>query len=280
MSPDRYFGVQFLFFLVWAAALLWLPVFQPKPPPPPPPPPPRVVDGVWNGEVRSATTSVALRNALIELRAGRDAALTAPVVKRAVSGPTGAFSLQAPPGLYSARVTLTGYEPETWAVTLAVRPLVHDIFLVPSVPVGSLRIRLTWGERPADLDLHVATSPQDPQGFHVYYGNRSARQVSLDRDDVTSFGPETITMPLTGQKVRVYVHDYTNRTARGPSMALASSEAVVDVYGASGHLARYTVDTHAAGTLWTVFDLEGPGPTLTPIHRYEYEQSPLGVLMH
>jgi hypothetical protein len=58
------------------------------------------------------------------------------------------------------------------------------------VKQGQLRIVLTWGETPRDLDSHLDT----PSGCHVFYGRKQCNrgQESLDTDVTDSFGPETI----------------------------------------------------------------------------------------
>ena len=54
---------------------------------------------------------------------------------------------------------------------------------------GQLRVVLTWGETPRDLDSHLDT----PSGCHVYYGRKQCRgEASLDTDVTDSYGPETI----------------------------------------------------------------------------------------
>lgn len=57
------------------------------------------------------------------------------------------------------------------------------------VKSGQLRIVLTWGETPRDLDSHLDT----PSGCHLFYGRKQCRgEASLDTDVTDSFGPETI----------------------------------------------------------------------------------------
>lgn len=50
---------------------------------------------------------------------------------------------------------------------------------------GVIKVTLTWGAEP-DVDLHAF----EPNGSHVYYANLHGQSGELDRDDVTSFGPE------------------------------------------------------------------------------------------
>ncbi|MCW8631650.1 hypothetical protein OQH38_16240, partial [Acinetobacter baumannii] len=55
--------------------------------------------------------------------------------------------------------------------------------------LGSMRIVLTWGEKPLDLDSHLNYSNQ-----HIYWSNKEGHQANLDVDDRDSYGPETITI--------------------------------------------------------------------------------------
>jgi hypothetical protein len=266
---------QLLLFLAWFAGLLWLPWLQPRSATPYRRVRAPIAHGSWSGDVRSATTGARLAGASIELRIGRDAPVTARPLERVATHAADAFVIGAAPGVYTARIQAPGFEPETRIVTLSSRPLRRDVFLVPGVPVGSLRVCLSWGDAPADLDLHLDTPGVTDGQVHVFWGMRSAGPVSLDRDDVDAHCPETITLPLIRGTYRVHVHDYSDREATdGPgARVLARSEAVIDVYGSSGHLARYTVDPRATGTLWTVLDIEGLHPTLRAIHAFSLEAS-------
>ncbi len=53
------------------------------------------------------------------------------------------------------------------------------------VTSGIITVRLDWGSQP-DVDLHV----YEPNGAHIYYGNKSGPSGYLDLDDTSSFGPE------------------------------------------------------------------------------------------
>lgn len=62
-----------------------------------------------------------------------------------------------------------------------------DELFWPQLQMGSgpITVTLSWGAQP-DVDLHV----YEPNGTHVYYANRSGPSGYLDRDDVSSYGPE------------------------------------------------------------------------------------------
>lgn len=279
MNPDRFFVVQFLFFVVWAASLLWLPFFRPPPPVPVQPP------GAWTGVVRSATTGQPVTSARIEVRAGASAPRTEAVLAQGPVSLTGAFTVRQPAGPYTVHFDAAGYESEARAVTLTANgAMSRDMFLMPKVPEGSLRVRLSWSARPADLDLHVTGPGQNNGRYHVFFRSRHAiaadgRTVGLDRDDVDSFGPETITVPLTPGVLKVMVHNWTDRDARtGPRLTnLGKSEAVVDVYSSRGHLGRWSVNPLAQGTLWHVLEINCPDAQITPVNQYVVEPNALNV---
>lgn len=114
------------------------------------------------------------------------------------------------------------------------------------------RIVLTWGERPGDLDLHL----EKEGGYHISYRDMTTADdgsANLDRDDVTSFGPETITVSETaaGTNYFVYVVDYTNH-GDASQRELSRSGASVKVYGEDGLLAEYAVPTGPRGNRWNV----------------------------
>jgi hypothetical protein len=52
----------------------------------------------------------------------------------------------------------------------------------------TLRVELTWGREPADLDCHL----WDVFGNYLYYANPAMDGAWLDRDDVNGFGPENV----------------------------------------------------------------------------------------
>ena len=66
---------------------------------------------------------------------------------------------------------------------------IDTVIEVVSVGTGILQISLSWNIVD-DIDLWVT----DPSGFRIYYGDKKsiATGGELDRDDVTSFGPENI----------------------------------------------------------------------------------------
>ncbi len=120
-----------------------------------------------------------------------------------------------------------------------------------------MRIELTWGQEPRDLDCHL----WDASGNHLYFpyageGNSPIPGAWLDRDDVDGFGPENISITfLTPRDGNVYtfaVHLYAGE---------ASSEvSTVRVYLGSStvpiHTFHYSGWNPSGPLWWHVFDID------------------------
>lgn len=129
----------------------------------------------------------------------------------------------------------------------------NRISVSPIMRGDYLRIVLDWGQRPADLDLHLVKEG----GYHISYRNmRSAddNSVMLDRDDLDGFGPETITIMETDLRAvyQVYIHDYTNRSSSS-STEMARNGAAVRVYNRYGLIRSFYVPFNLRGNTWNVF---------------------------
>jgi len=157
-------------------------------------------------------------------------------------------------GFYTLEFSKQGYITAQIEFEVKLNNVFSNRFSVSPVMRGDyMRIVLDWGQRPADLDLHL----EKEGGYHISYRNmRSAADgsVMLDRDDMDSFGPETITIEETDlQSVYyVYVHDYTNRS-RSTSSDLSRSGAAIRVYGRSGLIRSFYVPEGRSGVRWEVF---------------------------
>ena len=157
-------------------------------------------------------------------------------------------------GFYTLEFSKQGYITSRIEFEVKLNNVFNGRFSVsPVMRGGYLRIVLDWGQRPADLDLHL----EKEGGYHISYWNtRTAADgsVTLDRDARNGFGPETITLMETDLRAvyRIYVHDYTNG-GRPASMELARSGAVVRVYNSSGHVRSFPVPENRAGFRWDVF---------------------------
>lgn len=133
------------------------------------------------------------------------------------------------------------------------------------VLVDEIQIRLDWGMSPSDLDSHLAGPDTVGGQFHCFFVDKTpVPYVRLDADDVTSFGPETVTIQrnpaTTGSFVagdyHYWVHDYSQGSFQGSSASVSVFS--VDAQGMTTPIAHYDVITatgNPADLLWHVVDL-------------------------
>lgn len=149
------------------------------------------------------------------------------------------------------------------------------VALSPGLAQGQMRIVLTWGESPRDLDSHLTGPDASGAEFHVYYGNRNpaGADANLDVDDVTSYGPETVTITdLHPGTYEYHVLDYSNGAGSNPdgnanptSTALGLSGGRVEVYSGTARLGGFEVP-HGFGTNWHVFNIDGATGQITGVN--------------
>lgn len=139
--------------------------------------------------------------------------------------------------------------------TYALSPIMKNL--------DGLRVVLTWGERPSDLDSHLAY-----QNSHIYWESKIGSNANLDVDDVTSYGPETITITKKqlGTKYIYAVHNYSF-LSQPNSNSLAKSSARVNVYIGQTLVRTYNVNPNKIGNLWVVFSIDEEG-VIHDINKY------------
>ncbi len=132
-------------------------------------------------------------------------------------------------------------------LTYAISPVMKNL--------DGVRIVLSWGSEPQDLDSHLWYKNQ-----HVYYNSKESPNAQLDVDDTDGYGPETVTIreKVFGDEYVYAVHDYTNRMSTS-STGLANSSAKVFVYIGQSLVKTYYVPRGKQGNLWTVFKITGGG---------------------
>ena len=201
---------------------------------------------------------------------------------------SGAFRVELPAGKYVLRIEADGYVIKY--VTVIIEPFetlnYGDIPITRTLGENQMRIVLSWGEAPYDLDSHTVGESVDGEAFHVAYYNKSFYDsnydvVWLDVDDTTSYGPETTTIvDLDELKSFTYcVHNYSYRysdeTDSG-AYSLADSGARVDVYKGNRQIASYSVPTNRKGTVWNVFSIDSNG-VIRRINSFDYESDVTAV---
>ncbi len=123
------------------------------------------------------------------------------------------------------------------------------------VNLDGLRVVLTWGYSPRDLDSHMVYPDN-----HIYFSHKKGADANLDVDDTNSYGPETITLTKrhVGERYVYAVRDYSNGSNLN-SQALSNSDARVDVYVGKTHIRTYKVKPGITANNWVVFGIDGDG---------------------
>jgi hypothetical protein len=141
--------------------------------------------------------------------------------------------------------------------------------MVPALADGELRIVLSWGATPVDLDSYLWV-PRGTGTYRIEPGQRGSLQrfpfAVLQREDNDGYGPEHIyvNQMQTGRSTFA-VFNYSAHE-RPSSPPLAGSGAVVEVYDRSGLRGRFVAPASGTGKWWTVFRYVGSSRTLTAVN--------------
>jgi len=162
------------------------------------------------------------------------------------------------PGKYTVKVWGAGICAFEGTVRILRGHATFNINVSPTLRGRQLRIVLTWGSQPRDLDSHL----QSPNRCKTYYRNRSGcTGVTLDRDVTGGYGPETMTIhrPLNGW-YRYRVHNYSRVNANIMRHGVSNTPATVTVY--KGCRRRVFIcgrdgDINTRTHYWDVFDYNG-----------------------
>jgi hypothetical protein len=222
-----------------------------------------------NGRIINSLTGTGLANAVVSFNFGTDTA-TGRASIRATTNSSGEYTFSsAPLGNFVCIVRANNFTPAVInGVEIRNGSNAFGQSVVTQVLTNTLlRIVLTWGTSPSDLDSHL-TGPDSANGgrrYHVYYGNRIYRTgatdttVILDVDDTNGEGPETVSINrYTNGRYRYTVHNYSLRGNNDTtsSNSIARSPTTVRVYDRTGLIKTYTAPvTTTPGNAWRVFEM-------------------------
>lgn len=243
-----------------------------------------------NFNVKNATNNRAISGATIKYRKNWgettgayliDAATGTDIIDTTNASGRLAKARELPGGYYTAEISLngyiTGYEDIAVSSINSGLPDMITALLCPVLSANECRIVLEWGATPSDLDSHLSGG-----GMHIYFGAKSYLNIaSLDVDDTTSYGPETITLFTEKDGTYRYsIHDYTNRFSV-TSSTLSSSGATVRFYymdNGTETLAEYFVPSGSVGNVWNVlsFDVKNKVidvSSITVLNTFKYQSN-------
>lgn len=174
----------------------------------------------------------------------------------------------------NARAAISGLASGRPTNSVSAGPSATDITLPACLVLAdtgnSVTMRLTWGETPSDVDSHLYT----PSGSHVFYGNQgsltAAPFANLDVDDVTSFGPEIVTINRLMAGTYTYgLHNFSGETS--PGMTASPVRVELNI---SGRVQVFTLPPGESATtsfvrLFTLTVDARCNVTVTPVNAWQ-----------
>lgn len=132
----------------------------------------------------------------------------------------------------------------------------HKYSVPKKVNYKCIKIILDWGKTPKDLDAHLIKE----NSYHISFRDKRKsddKTVWLDKDDMDSFGPETITITELdiNSTYKYFVFNWTNRNDSN-SLSLSKSGAKVRIYADNKFLQTFKISSQKQGIKWDVFNIE------------------------
>ncbi len=234
-------------------------------------------DGEITGDIKDAYTGYKINSIKYTVRDNWNNTTGAVVLEGTATG--GSYSITLPAGNYTITFEKEGYVTNHVNVAVQANNSVRkDVSLNPeTVSAGgdSIRVVLSWGDTPRDLDSHLFGYRNGSNIFHVYYSKKTyGSYASLDLDDTDGRGPETTTIynMASSDYYSYCVHDYTNKD-KSSSTGLGYSNAKVEVYSGNVKIATFAVPYGAEGTVWKVFDYDAVTDTIIPVNVMSYSSN-------
>ena len=223
-----------------------------------------VTHATLHGKVIDSVTGSPIAGASISIYRGSGVTDTSHLVTSGITtDENGEFEIpDLEAGTYTILVEKNGYVVNTYTIVVDENQENMTISISPALTADeNMRIILSWGEQPSDLDSHLLYIKNQQVLYHIAYYHKVAHDdngnilAQLDRDDTTSYGPETTTIYQLDREglYKYFVHDYTHRGAT-TSYALANSGANVKVITSEGQQYTFNVP-YGDGTVWKVFDI-------------------------
>ena len=249
--------------------------------------------GTISGTIKDAVDDSAVSGVSLSVRSGLNTT-SGTIIKTATTNSSGNYSLSSmSAGWYTIQFSKSGYIAGKFNVYSCGSVGNQNASISTSLATGTMRIVLHW---PANsgltiVDSHI-TGPDNASGrFHIYYpsskrkffyytndhtcsnctASQTSDNVTLDKDDTSAPGTETITIPSGSWRSGTYrysAHDYSNAGNSGngnpSSTKFAESGTTVKVYY-NGTETTYNVP-NLAGTVWKVFTIDGDSKVITTVN--------------
>ncbi|MBQ7385248.1 MAG: tetratricopeptide repeat protein [Ruminococcus sp.] len=207
-----------------------------------------------SGKVIDVTTGNKVLNTTLVFREGENVRNGNFVVN--CTAYSGDYTVEIAPGDYTVEVSSDNFNKEYFNITVPqTADFVQDFSISPVLSGNQIRIVLEWGSTPVDLDSHLVGTASDGSSVNVNFMHKietsgSKEIANLDVDDMSGFGPETITInDING--------NYTYRVNKFSSDGtLAASGATVKIYTSDSQPIVVTIPTDIEGRWWDVCTIE------------------------
>lgn len=227
-----------------------------------------------SGTIDDAATSAAIAGAVIKFHLGNNNR-TGELLKDASGHEVvlntdeyGNYSYDSLPyGYYTMEVSYPDYITGYINITAGGETLSRDYSMSTGLKDGEMRVVLWWNEDPRDPDSHMVGPTPGGKIFHTWFSDLHAEEggeriADLDRDDTTSYGPETTTVrKMTDGRYYFFVHHYAG------DKSLTESGAWIEVYIGTELRATYhaPVNQSKNAIYWNVFTYDKETDTLSEV---------------
>jgi hypothetical protein len=249
--------------------------------------------GTISGTISDAVSGSAVSGVSLSVRSGLSVTSGSTTNITATSAPNGSYTLSSmDAGGYTVQVSINGYITSFFNVGVCGNLTNQNASVSENLSSGTMRIILHWGASSGltIVDSHL-TGPDNTSGrFHIYYPSakrnffyysndqacasctaiQKSDNVTLDKDDTDAPGTETITILTDSWRSGTYrysAHNYSKATGSDGNptdTTFAKSGTTVKVYY-NNTPTTYNVP-NIAGTLWTVFTIDGSSKVVTPVN--------------
>lgn len=200
-----------------------------------------------------AVSGLAIKNANVTVMYGIDNDNNQSIAYSGITDENGYFEItNIPYGQYTVVFNKDGFIPTSLNIIVDEDSSSnYDLSMSPVLAAGEMRIRLSWGEHPQDLDSHLVKYVNGNREYHIYFNNKyGTNGDNLDRDDVNGYGPETVTIKEVNANAKYiyYVHKFA-----GDGSIKDSGASVKVSYGNSE---QTFYPPQEDGIYWKVFTIE------------------------
>lgn len=236
-------------------------------------------NGIAEGYIKDSISANGVNGLTLNFRKGINNKSFTDIVKSTTTSSNGSYSVKLSAGNYCVEVIdnrsdsnlHSRYNKTYFNIKVIGNKIIKEQNGIVSNNLNDnqLRIVLTWGVNPYDLDSHLIGPTNTNGQFHISYQNKQYIDngeivANLDIDDTSSYGPETTTIysPINGT-YNFYVYNYSG------SPSINTSNAKVVVYIGNSNIPSYVfnVPNNGTGRTWNVFKYQSATKSVIPINE-------------